>query len=497
MNRPLPAVVVSLPARTVAEVSREVAAARDAGADLAEVRVDRLGPGEFHRLTNLFPSPLPLIATLRSRAEGGEGPDATEERAELLTSIARHPFRWIDIELARDQEVAEAIRARGSLGLIVSSHSATPVSAAVWGHLIRAPAPKDAVRKVVVSASIGQLLRDLIPDLPPVGEVPLVALTTGASGPVLRVWSRRFGFPLVFASLPSNGKSTGKVEASQIPVNRLAPFLRADGSPPLFGLAGHRIAYSMSPELHSRWMSERDKVGLYVALDFENEREFVDSVPALVEGGFRGLNVTQPFKHVALELATDTRPSAQACGVANTLTFEEDGVVAENTDLAAVLRRLEELRSEGRWNGGTMAVVGGGGAARATLAAARSLRADAVLWARRDSEATRLASEFGARPCSEPHREEPELVVHATTVGREAAGSVPAPISVWARPGVHVLDWVYAPVDPAVSATVLRQGATYEDGMRLLYYQAAASFAIWWGEEPQVEPVLEVPEERS
>lgn len=482
-----PLVVVTLPARSIEEVRPQATEAVAAGADLIEVRFDRFRDGETARAAELFPSVAPIIATLRSTSEGGEGPDDPAVRRELFATLFRYPFSWVDVELSRDLSSALSLPRPPGCGLIVSTHSTTPVSSVVWNRLLRASVPRGAIRKVVVTSSVGQTLRELIPALPPPEDGALVALTTGPSGPLLRAWSRRFGFPLVYASLPekSRGSSSEPVEPSQIPVDRLKPYLGAEGSPPLFGLAGHPVSHSLSPTLLSYWMRERKELGLYVTLDFEDDKEFVDAIPSLVDGGFRGLNVTHPFKQIALELATQVSPGATACGAANTLTFEPDEVGAENTDLVAMLRRLEELRSEGKWDGGSIGVVGAGGAARATLAAARILHAESQVWARRFEAAQALGDEFDAEAVLDPAGVRPSLVVHATTVGRSRGGDAPpAPVERWSRPQVHVVDWVYAPEDPVVRTASERSGSTYEDGLRLLTYQAAASYGIWWGEEP-------------
>lgn len=492
MNRMAPQIVVTLPARTVADARVQADAARLAGADLVEIRFDRFAQEEFGHLEGLFPPPCPLIATLRSRAEGGEGPDDPDLRRALLTDLARHSFRWIDVELARDLPTPDTLMRPGERGLIISSHAVDSVRAPEWSHLLRVDVPPGALRKVVARASVGQLLHELIPAIPPSGEFPIVALSTGPSGHLLRAWSRRFGFPMVYASLPDSDEasSPGPVESSQIPVDRLRPFLDAEGLPPLFALAGHPVAHSRSPALHSRWMKDRGQVGLYVGLDFEDDQEFVEAIPFLVDGGFRGLNVTHPFKAVALELASRVGPGAVACGVANVLSFGPDDVEAENTDLVAVLRRLEELRVAGRWDGSSVGVVGAGGSARATLAAAKSLGAEASVWARRPEESELLAERFEADAVRDPDRVRPTLVVHATPVGRQKGASSPlSEVRGWLRDGVHVLDWVYAPEDPTVRISAERSGATYEDGLRLLVYQAAASYGIWWGEEPSREQV--------
>src|SRR5271157_1345736 len=371
MSHPVPAIVVTLPARTCAEARRQMEEAKTGGADLVEMRLDRFSSDQFASIGTLFPAPLPTIATLRSRAEGGEGPDNRETRARVLRELARHPFRWIDVESARDFPLAEGLARPGVLDLVVSTHLRETVRGSEWVRQLREPIPNGAVRKLVGTASVGQALRELMPGLPPPGEIPLAAMTTGPSGPLFRVWSRRLGFSFVFASLPRRKDSgpVAPVEPSQIPVDRLRRFLDADGTPPLFGVVGHPVAHSRSPDLHARWMRDEDRLGLYVALDVESDQEFAEVLPTLIEGGFRGLNITHPLKEVALGLADRVGPGAAACGVANTLTVGPEEVEAENTDLVAILRRMGELRSSGRWDGSSVGVLGAGGAARATLAA--------------------------------------------------------------------------------------------------------------------------------
>ena len=491
MRERVPAVIVSLPAATVAEAKAAIREAAGAGADLAEVRFDRWAPDERARAHELFPAALPLVATLRSRAEGGAGPDDPRERARVLSGLAGLGFRWVDLEAARDLTAGLDLPSPERLGRIVSVHRLTPVTPEEWGRLVREPASPGSVRKVVVPASVLHALTALIPRLPPPGEAAPAAMTTGPSGPILRALSKRLGLPFVFAALPEADGTGGRtpVEPGQIPVDRLRPFLSATDTAPLFAVAGHPVAHSRSPALHHRWMRASGRVGLYVALDFTSEEEFVESLAPLAEWGFHGLNVTHPLKRPALEAATEVGPGAKACGVANCLTLRDGEVEAENTDLAAILRRLTELREAGRWDGRSLSVLGTGGAARATLAAARTLGTEARVYGRKAERANALAERFAARAVASERAEPDQLLVHATEVGRTGAGPLDLPLERILLPGTHVVDWVYDPDEPELRERTLRAGATYEDGRRLLVYQAAASFGLWWGEEPGAEEV--------
>ncbi len=489
MTGPVPEVVVSLPGRTVRALRDEAAAAGAGGADVAEVRVDRLDAGERGRLEDLFPSPLPLLATLRSAAEGGEGPDTPAEREPILERLRALPFRMIDLEWTRD---ATPTPLKGPKP-IFSIHL-PPMGAEEWERpleeLARAPGPG----KLVFPCGVGPLLDRVAPEVADRRGGDVTVHTTGPSGPLLRAWSRRLGFPYVFAALPEPTPrgDRERVEPAQIPVDRLVPYLRAEGEPPMFAVVGRPIDHSLSPWIHHEWMRANGRVGLYIALELEDEETFLDSLGPLADGGLRGLNVTHPYKSAAFRAATRAGPSATACGAANCLTLRDGEVEAENTDLAAILQRLHELTRE-RDPVPTVALVGAGGAARATLVAARSLELPVDVFARRADAARELARELDARAPSSARDGGYDLVVHATSVGRGTGSRLEPNLSGLLGPRSHVLDWVYGPDDPVLRRTAEAKGGTYEDGWRLLVYQAAAAYAIWWGSEPtdgQLESVL-------
>ncbi len=472
-----PLVIATLPARTVAAAREEAGIAARAGADLVEIRLDRWDDAERRRAGELFPLPLPAIATLRSRAEGGEGPDRSEERHPCLVAFAALPFRFVDFELARDGrptgDEAAALRGR----LLLSRHLTETLPGPELRRTLGRAGGGAAFIKLVEPATAAQLLRDVLPYLPSPGGSGAIVHTTGGAGGLLRVWAARLGLPAVFASLPDEARTSPPLEASQIPCDRLAAFFSAAPPRALFAVVGRPIGFTRSPALHHRWMRALDRHGLYFPLEVADEAELAALLPELARGGFRGVNVTHPWKEAALRLADRSAPDADACGSANTLSFGPDGVEASNTDLAALLRRFTELRDAGPWDGRSVSILGTGGAARAALAAARELGVPAQLYGRRPERVETLARSFGA---SVGGSDRSGLVVHATPSGRAGEAPMSIPWEPLLDPTVHVLDLVYAPDDPWLARSARAAGATYEDGRRPLVYQAAASFQRWW-----------------
>ena len=94
---------------------------------------------------------------------------------------------------------------------------------------------------------------------------------------------------------------------------------------------------------------------------------FEETVRALPAAGFRGVNVTIPHKEAALALADHASEAARAIGAANTLTFEDGAIAADNTDAPGPAGGARRRTRRGR----TALVLGAGGAGRAAAWALR------------------------------------------------------------------------------------------------------------------------------
>jgi shikimate dehydrogenase/3-dehydroquinate dehydratase type I len=485
MNGPIPPeIIVTLPAHRLDEAVVQMREAREDGADLAELRVDLLPAEEQDALASLFPAPLPLVATYRSRREGGEGAEEAGPRQVQLARLAALPFAYVDFEAGRDlplsRELASLLARPGAPRMIISSHLPTGSSPARLRRALLEHADPRHVTKVIVPAELTTLLHDLLPVLPVPFPSPTVVHTTGSSGGLLRAWAARFGMSHVYAA-PGRARGRTAVEPSQIECDRLRRFFRGKGEPLLFALVGHPVHHSRSPEIHERWMEALGCRGLYLLVDAAQPAELVAAVPVLASQGFRGINVTHPLKRAALETASVVRPAAERAGCANLLTFRGDEVEAENTDVTAVLRRLRELRTKRANGSGRVTVIGAGGAARAALVALEVLGEPVEVVARDPTAAGALAREFGAQVRDATTGPTSDLVIHATPAGRAEVPSLEIDLDRLVGSGSYVLDFVYEPHHRFLAEWCARHGADYEDGRTLLVYQAAECFEDWWG----------------
>ncbi len=185
--------------------------------------------------------------------------------------------------------------------------------------------------------------------------------------------------------------------------------------PTRLGVLGWPVAHSRSPAMQNAALQA---VGLadwrYQLLPVPPDL-FDETVKALPRAGFRGANVTIPYKEAALALATDPTPRARAIGAANTITFGDAGQIhADNTDAPALVEALPFAAA-----GNTALVLGAGGSARAVVWALVDAGAGEVrVWNRRPERARRLCAELG---CAAVDRAAPaDLLVNCSPIGLQA-----------------------------------------------------------------------------
>jgi shikimate dehydrogenase len=256
---------------------------------------------------------------------------------------------------------------------------------------------------------------------------------------------------------------------------------------------GFPVAHSRSPQMHNAAFRVLGLDWRYIKLPVPPGL-FVETVRALPGSGFRGANVTIPHKRAALELAHERTPAAAAIGAANTLTFADGQIEADNTDAPGFLAALgEDAR------GLRALVLGAGGAARAVAWALREAGAAEVsVWNRTPERAAALAAELGIRHVAElrdPRSAIRDLLVNATSVGLEPrldeAQTLRALGLDELAPPRIVVDLVYGDEPSVLLAWAARAGSRTVDGLEVLVRQGALSFERWTGLEAPLDAMRE------
>lgn len=258
------------------------------------------------------------------------------------------------------------------------------------------------------------------------------------------------------------------------------------------GVIGWPVSHSLSPAIHNFWFEELGIDGVYVPFPTKPESLSV-SIPALMETGCVGVNLTLPHKELVIPLLDEIDPIAKAIGAVNTVKFEDGRTKGFNTDAYGFWKNIEERAPEVKRD--IAFVVGSGGAARAVVAALDQAGYKAIFVMNRTKD--KINNLFSVSRKVQPLDWYPaadelaaaDLVVNTTSLGMHtqpplelALGKLPA--------HAVVTDIVYTPLETPLLAAARRLGLKNVDGLGMLLYQAQKAFEIWFGVLPQVTPEL-------
>jgi len=227
----------------------------------------------------------------------------------------------------------------------------------------------------------------------------------------------------------------------------LGPFL--SGAARLAGVVGSPISHSLSPRLHGAWIQALSLDAAYVPLPVR-PGDFEATAPALGRLGFRGVNVTLPFKERALSLADSATVRARQAGAANVILFDRDGgMTADNTDGEGLLYALHRQAPGWRADQGPITILGAGGAARGAVAALAAAGATDIRILNRTRE--RAVALSALAPCVPFSWDAADAAFHgATTVinatSGQLTGDAPLPTPPAGTGPIVVMDMVYKPL---------------------------------------------------
>jgi shikimate dehydrogenase len=273
------------------------------------------------------------------------------------------------------------------------------------------------------------------------------------------------------------------------------------------GLIGNDLGTSFSPAIHE---AEAAALGLaafvYEAIDLAGipEPNLGKVVATAIADGFTGFNVTHPHKQAVIPFLDAVAPDAAALGAVNTVVIEDGRLVGHNTDRTGFQAGLRRSLPQGTAYQDVV-LFGAGGAGSAVAAAlldhgvARLRIIDPDPGRREQLRALLLQSlpecnskvvEVAGTEMAEAWVGEAQGVVNATPIGMEHIPGTPFDVS-WLTGAHWVAEVIYRPVVTELLAAASALGSPVVHGTAMLIEQAADTFELVTGVQPQRERMRE------
>lgn len=268
-----------------------------------------------------------------------------------------------------------------------------------------------------------------------------------------------------------------------------------------YAVFGNPIAHSKSPQIHHAFARQMGMQIDYRRIRCEQDA-FTSALRGFFANGGSGCNVTVPFKQQAFESCDHLSAAAALAGAVNTVyPHRESGLCGDNSDGAGLARDLVrnlqcQLAGRHLW------ILGAGGATRGIIGPlAEHGPASITLINRTLARAQELIARFNLaiplRATSAdaiPADSTADILINATSAS--LSGTVPA---VDALTSARLLtrdsfcyDLAYAAEETPFIEWARRQGVRRTaDGIGMLVEQAAVSFQIWTGAQPETRPVIQ------
>ena len=264
---------------------------------------------------------------------------------------------------------------------------------------------------------------------------------------------------------------------------------------------GNPVAHSKSPLIHARFAALTGQTLQYERLLAPLDG-FAATLAQLINDEACGCNVTVPFKFEAFQAASTQSERAQLAQAANTLSFDEGRIHADNTDGVGLVNDIQ-INAGVALAGRDVLLIGAGGAAAGALGALLAAGPRRlVLVNRTRARADALVARHKAHPSMQQALQKTELTAHDllglsgdfdviinASASSLAGASVPVDRRVL-KPGALACDMMYGPAAATFMDWARANGAIARDGLGMLVEQAAEAFALWRKVRPPSAQVL-------
>lgn len=267
-----------------------------------------------------------------------------------------------------------------------------------------------------------------------------------------------------------------------------------------FAVIGHPIEHSKSPLIHQAFASQFGKSIVYEKVLAPLDG-FSETISRLQAEGYRGANVTVPFKFEAFEASDALSDRAQAAGAVNTLSFQDRKISGDNTDGCGLVNDILK-----HWQasiaGKKVLLLGAGGAAQGVMLPLLTQQPALLTIANRSlDKAQAMVSRFATGQESNKPLTSVELqvktfdalgdaydiVINATSAGLQAEALAISP-AIFSE-NTLAYDMMYGRETPFMQQAYAAK-ASVADGLGMLVEQAAEAFFIWHGLRPDTAAVI-------
>ena len=252
-----------------------------------------------------------------------------------------------------------------------------------------------------------------------------------------------------------------------------------------FFVTGHPIGHSLSPVIQKVFFESAGIGENYGIKDIKPE-DFSKELECF-RNSKKGFNVTIPHKIAAFDMVDYRDDYTEKVGAVNTVKVENGKLYGYNTDGNGFIKALEKRGVTVKDK--VVCILGAGGAVNSISVKIHLCGAkEIIILSRRKEQAEALCEKRGfgtADTLDNIEKFDYDILVNATPVGMHP-NEGRSPVTDF-KHCEFVYDLIYNPLKTEFLKKAEQKGIKHDNGLWMLVLQAAASFEIWTGTEPDKE----------
>jgi len=265
----------------------------------------------------------------------------------------------------------------------------------------------------------------------------------------------------------------------------------------LTGLFGHPVEHTLSPLFMNFIFNRLNLNSRYIAFDIKQEN-IKDALHSLRILGFKGVNVTIPYKQSVFKSIESLSDDAMLIGAVNCIVNKNGLLYGHNTDHLGFIKPLGDrdlkIRDE------SAIIIGCGGAARSVLYAlmkkgiyriylinrTKKNADNFILWSKETLQFKEITYIGDKNALSQGIVNDTALIINTTPVGMfPDIKNNPLPEGITFKSGHIVYDLIYNPDKTAILKKAEKEGAQAINGFEMLILQGLYSCGLWFPDKKE------------
>ena len=252
---------------------------------------------------------------------------------------------------------------------------------------------------------------------------------------------------------------------------------------------GNPIQHSLSPLIHNYWIKKNNISAIYEKEKLE-KGSLKNLISKVKDGKIHGVNVTIPFKQDVIPYLEELTSEAERTQSVNTIYLNNNKITGHNTDIDGFRLAVQDIKFD--ISKKHILIIGAGGVVPSIIYALMKMKVNKISLTNRTKEKAenlkRLFKDLNIIKWDEIQNF--DMIINATSVGLKINDELNLDFSKIENNKLFY-DVIYNPRETNFLKNAKNLGNRTENGKKMFIHQAAQSFKIWHGIQPEINEEIE------